>query len=183
VTGCQHRRFRGVKKQWNSYIARETSRNGICAGDAAAGRSGNGYIDGTTSMPFEHPGRGAASTSPGAISSNGRTLLNALAARRPAEFGNPPTRSREVLYATSPDTCRKTHGGSVSTAGLVAAHHTRETGRVTHGTFRPRKQPVYIERSELDNLARCGKPDKWELLGNDPYISPQVADPEEKQRT
>jgi hypothetical protein len=58
------------------------------------------------------------------------------------------------------------------TGGIERKHlwldalHYHSLGRVEiiHGTFRPRKHRFYIERAELDNLARCGIPIQWDLL-------------------
>jgi hypothetical protein len=52
----------------------------------------------------------------------------------------------------------------------------------THGTFRARKRRFYIEREELDNLARSGIPVDWTLLHSaTPTFHPTMGIHEEKQ--
>jgi len=112
------------------------------------------------------------------------TVLNALAARRPAEFGNSQLGAVKYFTATIPEDMPKDRSGvERKYIWLDALHsHTRGQVEVTHGTFRPRKHRFYIERSELDNLARCGIPINWELLGNEPRtFHPKLQIHEEKQ--
>jgi hypothetical protein len=57
-----------------------------------------------------------------------------------------------------------------------------DRSRSIHGTFRPRKHRFYIERAELDNLARCGIPINWDLLTAGPAtFHPQLRIHGEKQ--
>jgi len=61
-------------------------------------------------------------------------------------------------------------------------HHSQGRVEIIHGTFRPRKHRFYIERSELDNLARCGIPIQWHrLTGGASTFHPTLKIHEEKQ--
>jgi hypothetical protein len=60
-------------------------------------------------------------------------------------------------------------------------HHTQGRVEVVHGIFRPRKHRFYIEREELDNLARSGIAVDPDRTDHTPTFHPQLRIHEEKQ--
>ena len=92
--------------------------------------------------------------------------MNRLAREHPRDFGGCRLGSVNYFTATIPSNLPKDTGGIERKYLWLDAlhHHTQGRVEIVHGTFRPRKHRFYIERDELDNLARCGIPIHWELL-------------------
>jgi len=95
-------------------------------------------------------------------------LTKRLAAEHPTEFGTCRLGSVKYFTATIPENMPKNRGGIERKYSWLDAlhHHTRGRVAIIHGTFRPRKHRFYIERDELDNLARAGIPVDWKLLNS-----------------
>ena len=111
-------------------------------------------------------------------------LTKRLAAEHPTEFGTCKVGSVKYFTATIPENMPKDRGGIERKYSWLDALHYHTAGRVEviHGTFRARKHRFYIERNELDSLARSGIPVNWGLL--DPRAStfhPTLRIHEEKQ--
>ena len=114
----------------------------------------------------------------------GQVLTNRLAAERPHEFGGCSLGLVKYFTATILDNMPQDSGGIERKYLWLDAlhHHTRGRVEIIHGTFRPRKHRFYIERAELDNLARCGIPINWDRLTVGPAtFHPQLRIHEEKQ--
>lgn len=96
----------------------------------------------------------------------GTAIARSLAMKYPREFGGCHVGSVKYFTATIPYNMPKDAGGiERKHLWLDALHHQgRGLVEIIHGTFRPRKHRFYIERAELDNLARCGIPIQWDLL-------------------
>jgi hypothetical protein len=97
-----------------------------------------------------------------------RLLTKRLAAEHSTEFGACRLGSIKYFTATIPENMPKNRAGIERKYSWLDALHYHTSGRVEviHGTFRPRKHRFYIERGELDNLARAGIPINWELLNS-----------------
>jgi hypothetical protein len=95
-------------------------------------------------------------------------LSKRLAAEHPTEFGLCRLGSIKYFTATIPENMPKNRAGIERKYSWLDALHYHTCGRVEviHGTFRARKHRFYIERDELDNLARAGIPVNWELLNS-----------------
>lgn len=87
-------------------------------------------------------------------------IVNRLAREHPRDFGTCRLGSVKYFTATIPSNMPKYTGGIERKYLWLDAlhHHTQGRVEIIHGTFRPRKHRFYIERDELDNLARCGIP-------------------------
>jgi hypothetical protein len=96
----------------------------------------------------------------------GTAIANSLAQKHPHEFGGCRLGSVKYFTATIPYNMPKDAGGIERKHLWLDALHFHSQGRVEiiNGTFRPRKHRFYIERAELDNLARWGIPIQWDLL-------------------
>jgi hypothetical protein len=96
----------------------------------------------------------------------GTAIVNRLVREHPRDFGGCRLGSVKYFTATIPSNMPRDTGGIERKYLWLDAlhHHTQGRVEVVHGTFRPRKHRFYIERDELDNLARCGIPIHWELL-------------------
>jgi hypothetical protein len=93
-------------------------------------------------------------------------LTKRLAAEHPTEFGTCRLGAVKYFTATIPENMPQNRGGIERKHSWLDALHHQTGGRVEviHGTFRARKHRFYIERDELDNLARGGIPVDWKLL-------------------
>jgi hypothetical protein len=93
-------------------------------------------------------------------------LTKRLVADHQVEFGTCTLGSVKYFTATIPEAMPKNPSGIERKYAWLDALHYHTAGRVEviHGTFRARKHRFYIERDELDNLARSGIPVNWELL-------------------
>ena len=114
----------------------------------------------------------------------GKALTNRLAAERPRDFGGCTLGAVKYFTATIPENMPRDLGGIDRKYHWLDAlhHHTRGRVEIIHGTFRPRKRRFYIERAELDGLARCGIPIDWDRLTAGPVtFHPQLRIHEEKQ--
>jgi hypothetical protein len=96
----------------------------------------------------------------------GTAIARRLAAEHPHDFGGCRLGSVKYYTATIPYNMPKDTGGIERKHFWLDALHYHSHGlvEIIHGTFRPRKHRFYIERAELDNLARCGVPIQWDLL-------------------
>jgi hypothetical protein len=114
----------------------------------------------------------------------GTAITARLAREHPRDFGGCRVGSVKYFTATIPSNMPKDIGGIERKHLWLDALHHHSQGRVEiiHGTFRPRKRRFYIERDELDNLARCGIPIHWELLATGASrFHPDLKVHEEKQ--
>jgi hypothetical protein len=95
-------------------------------------------------------------------------LTKRLAAEHPTEFGTCRLGSVKYFTATIPENMPKNRGGIERKYCWLDAlhHHSGGTVEVIHGTFRARKHRFYVERDELDSLARAGIPVDWKLLNS-----------------
>jgi hypothetical protein len=93
-------------------------------------------------------------------------LIKRLGAESPTEFGRCRLGAVKYFTATIPENMPKDRSGIERKYSWLDALHYHTAGRVEviHGTFRARKHRFYIERDELENLARCGIPVDWKLL-------------------
>jgi hypothetical protein len=95
-------------------------------------------------------------------------LTKRLATEHPSEFGTCRVGSVKYFTATIPESMPKNRAGIERKYAWLDALHYQTGGRVEviHGTFRARKHRFYIERNELDNLARAEIPVDWKLLNS-----------------
>jgi len=154
-------------------------------GKPAADRRVNVYIDGYNSyVPLSTMDEKHYELSWCDLLALGKAITNRLATERPHEFGGCSLGLVKYFTATIPDNMPQDRGGIERKHLWLDAlhHHTRGQVEIIHGTFRPRKHRFYIERAELDNLARCGIPINWDLLAAGPAtFHPQLRIHEEKQ--
>jgi hypothetical protein len=111
-------------------------------------------------------------------------LTKRLAAEHPTEFGTCKVGAVKYFTATIPENMPKNAGGIERKYSWLDALHYHTGGKVEviHGTFRPRKHRFYIERDELDNLARAGIPLEWTRLDSrSTTFHPTLRIHEEKQ--
>ena len=89
----------------------------------------------------------------------------------------------KYFTASLPEKHPQNRGGLQRKIDWLDALHYETNGRVEviHGTFRTREQRFYIERKELDEIARSGIPVDWELLDDRPTFHPNMTIREEKQ--
>jgi hypothetical protein len=113
----------------------------------------------------------------------GTAIAARLAKEHPRDFGGCHLGSVKYFTATIPFNMPKDAGGIERKNLWLDAlhHHTQGLVEIIHGTFRPRKHRFYIERAELDNLARCGIPIHWDQLAGTPTFRPDLKIHEEKQ--
>ena len=114
----------------------------------------------------------------------GTGIANSLAQKHPHEFGGCHLGLVKYFTATIPYNMPKDPGGIERKHLWLDALHYHSQGRVEiiHGTFRPRKHRFYIERAELDNLARSGIPIQWDLVADGATtFHPDLKIHEEKQ--
>jgi hypothetical protein len=111
-------------------------------------------------------------------------IVNRLAREHPRDFGSCRLGSVKYFTATIPSNMPKDTGGIERKYLWLDAlhHHTQGHVEIIHGTFRPRKHRFYIERDELDNLARCGIPIQWDRVATGATrFHPDLKIHEEKQ--
>ena len=111
-------------------------------------------------------------------------IVNRLAREHPRDFGVCRLGSVKYFTATIPSNMPKDSGGIERKHLWLDAlhHHTQGRVEIIHGTFRPRKHRFYIERDELDNLARCGIPIQWDRVATGAArFHPDLKIHEEKQ--
>jgi hypothetical protein len=114
----------------------------------------------------------------------GDLLVRRLASVRPTEFGGGRLGAVKYFTATIPDDMPKDREGIERKHSWLDALHYHTQGKVeiVHGTFRPRQHRFYIERKELDNLARSGIAVDWKLIREETTtFHPQLRIHEEKQ--
>jgi hypothetical protein len=113
-----------------------------------------------------------------------KTMVARLAAVYPNQFGRCTLGLIKYFTATIPENMPKNKGGvERKYSWLDALHyHTRGAVQIVHGTFRPRKHRFYIERDQLDDLARAGVPINWDHTARTPVtFHPHLRIHEEKQ--
>ncbi|MCW5983160.1 MAG: hypothetical protein KIT09_34035 [Bryobacteraceae bacterium] len=95
-----------------------------------------------------------------------RVLTKRLAAEHPTEFGTCALGAVKYFTATIPENMPKDRSGIERKYSWLDALHYHTAGKVEviHGTFRARRHRFYIERDELENLARCGIAVDWKLV-------------------
>jgi len=112
------------------------------------------------------------------------TLVKRLSISHPREFGGCGVGAVKYFTATIPENMPQQPDGIDRKYQWLDAVHYHSGGRVeiVHGTFRPRTHRFYIERDELDGLARSGIALNWDLIPNAAMtFRPKLRMHEEKQ--
>jgi len=114
----------------------------------------------------------------------GSFLVDALAREQPSVFGGCELGSVKYFTATIPEGLPSNPSGLQRKRDWLDAlhYHTKGLVEIVHGTFRAREHRFYIDREELDELARCGIPVDWSILDpHRPTFHPKLRIYEEKQ--
>ncbi len=112
----------------------------------------------------------------------GEHLVQRLAREQP-HFAGCTLGAVKYFTATIPEGMPSNPSGIQRKYNWLDALNCASGGRVEiiHGTFRARKHRFYIERAELDKLARSGIPINFEVAARQQTYRPQLTVHEEKQ--